>query len=245
MTAYGDEARPAPGPGIRADMVPRGVYRFAASLPGFHLARRLLSYIRAVRWTRGGMQGTPPFIVKHAMIRATARRANIRHLVETGTYLGDTILDCASAFESVVSIEYDPFLAARAIARFGNRSKVRIVRGDSREVLPAVIATLPGPALFWLDAHFAEGITSAPAGEAPVMDELRAILRSEHVAGSAILIDDARLFVGAGGYPPLQAVAECVAEARPDFTVSVIADVIRIGRADSADTSIPVRASWA
>jgi hypothetical protein len=42
-----------------------------------------------------------------------------------------------------------------------------------------------------------------------------------------VLIDDARLFVGAGGYPRLERVRELVDELRPGWHFDVADDIVR------------------
>ena len=41
-----------------------------------------------------------------------------------------------------------------ALARFAN---VELILGDSKEVLPEILPTLTGPAMFWLDSHWMNG----------------------------------------------------------------------------------------
>ena len=47
-----------------------------------------------------------------------------------------------------------PALAERAARKFARDEHVRIFCGDSRVVMPEVLALLTGPALFWLDAGY-------------------------------------------------------------------------------------------
>src|SRR5260370_10953119 len=59
-----------------------------------------------------------------------------------------------SHFDRIYSIEYVPALAERATRKFARDKHVRIFCGDSRVVMPEVLALLTGPALFWLDAGY-------------------------------------------------------------------------------------------
>lgn len=116
--------------------------------------------------------------------------------VETGAYLGASAADLAVQFDSVVSIELSAELASAAATRYSSVSNLSFVIGDSSTELPRVLSRLGGPALFWLDGHWSGGPTAGVERECPVLAEIDAIDRSEFASGSAVLVDDARLFLG-------------------------------------------------
>lgn len=132
------------------------------------------------------LQVLPSPVAKVHAIRSHARRYGTRFFVETGTYLGDTTAAVMDLFERCWTVEYSPRLYENARRRF-HGSNVECVQGDSGQLLPAIVANLPGPTLFWLDAHASGGIT-ADAGYDPILSELNAIFPA---TSDIVLIDDA------------------------------------------------------
>lgn len=111
--------------------------------------------------------------------------------VETGTYKGATARWAAAHFGNVITIEwYEPRYLA-TLPSLSPFSNLRAVCGDSRIELAR---NLPEePALLWLDAHWCGDyeLSVNTLGECPLMEELAAVRPYD-----ALLIDDARLFVG-------------------------------------------------
>jgi hypothetical protein len=182
-------------------------------------------------WRLHGQKTEPPLLTKQRLLRNYRRRFGIRILVESGTYMGETVSAMLSEFSRIISIELDQTLFELAAKRFrSRRPQVTILQGDSAAVLPRVVSELAEPALFWLDGHYSGGITAHGEKESPVIEELQAILASEfpHV----ILIDDARLFGADPGYPTLEDVDSLVRKLRPDLRIDVAQDVIRVSVAN-------------
>jgi hypothetical protein len=117
-------------------------------------------------------------------------------LVETGSFEGDSTSYAAERFARVITIEIRADYQGMARLRCAGRANVEFRLGDSRTVLPKVIAELGGPALFWLDAHASVGLFG-DADDCPLLIELDAICRSPHM--HYVLIDDAHCFI-----PPLR-----------------------------------------
>ena len=86
--------------------------------------------------------------------------------------------------------------------RFRDNRHVRLIEGDSGARLPAVVAALKRPALFYLDAHYSGLGTGKGEIETPISAEID-ILLQRAPAGSVVAIDDARCFGTAPDYPPL------------------------------------------
>ena len=149
-----------------------------------------------------GLPMLPPHILKQRVVKEYADRFSIRTLVETGTYEGDMVAATRRKFNRIVSIELDETLWRNAKEKFARYEHISIIRGDSVEVLPGVVASVPRPCLFWLDAHYSGGITARGDVETPIMKELQVVL-SRATEGDVILIDDARLFVGKNDYPTI------------------------------------------
>jgi hypothetical protein len=178
------------------------------------------------RWRASPTAGAPPQLVKQAIVKEYARRHGLLTLVETGTLHGDMLQNTCSVFRRSISIELSPHLARRAQQRFARTPSVTVLQGDSEQVLRDVLADLAEPALFWLDAHYSADDTARGRTDTPIEAELTALLQHP-VRGHVLLIDDARAF-GKGDYPSIDTVRELVAGQRPELSVEVAADVIRI-----------------
>ena len=116
----------------------------------------------------------------------------VRTFVETGTYRGDTAAWASEHFERVVTIEFSEPIHAETTRRLGHLGNVEFLFGDSRMQLPRVVATLRGPAMFWLDGHWSGGDTYGEGDECPVLDEIRIVNLCRETP--IVCIDDARLF---------------------------------------------------
>ncbi len=132
-------------------------------------------------------------------VAAYGRAFGLKTLVETGTYLGDMVEAQRLRFDRLISIELSQDLYKAARSRFAHAKNVTILRGDSGELMPSIVAGLEGPALFWLDGHYSAGITARGSLETPVQRELEAVLGSK-TGYHVILVDDARCF-GSGDFP--------------------------------------------
>jgi predicted O-methyltransferase YrrM len=137
------------------------------------------------------------------------RDNKIDTLIETGTYLGDMVFANLSNFSRIFSIELDKKLFERAQKRFVKIKKVKIFHGDSSEILKRLSKKIDKKILFWLDAHYSGGITAKGNESTPIEKELEVILNSWK-KGSVIIIDDARLFNGTGGYPKAEKIIKLV-----------------------------------
>jgi hypothetical protein len=164
--------------------------------------------------------------VKRRTLRDYIRRYGIRTFVETGTFIGDTTAAMAQHVDQVITIELSPDLAERARKRFAQLPRVRVIEGDSGEVLPELLAELEEPALFWLDGHYSAGITARGELETPIRNELEAIL-GHPVTGHVILIDDARDFTG-GVYPTIEEVTAATRSHPANYVVEVRDDIVRL-----------------
>ena len=98
----------------------------------------------------------------------------------------------AGDVETVVSIELGEELHRKASERFARRQNVKLLRGDSAQLLPAVAAEAPDETLFWLDAHYSHGNTARGAVDTPVLTELDVVLARGR-RGDVVLVDDAGL----------------------------------------------------
>jgi hypothetical protein len=102
---------------------------------------------------------------------------------------------------------------------------VRVLEGDSADLLPGLLAGLREPALFWLDGHYSGGLTGRGPTDTPLMRELEAI-RQCGIHGHVILIDDARC-LGTGDYPATIEVKRALLRIDPLYRVEVAEDIVR------------------
>lgn len=187
--------------------------------------RRDASLVAA--WEAAGRPQPPPQVVKHAVIRAMAKRFGTTLLVETGTLFGDTIAAVHGEFETIYSIELMDEFYERARRRFTRLQKVRLRHGNSARELPRVLEELTAPAVFWLDAHYSGDGTARAAEDTPISEELLAISR-HRIKNHVVLIDDAREFVGTNAYPTIDVCRQTAATFWPQHSFDVSDDIIRI-----------------
>jgi hypothetical protein len=166
--------------------------RLARVPPLYRLARALKERRRARTDHRDNR--------KRALLRDVAKQYDLRILVETGTYMGETAWALRRDLDRIETIELEPTLARLARIRFKNVPGVHVHEGDSASVLPRILDTLTEPALFWLDAHPSTDRTAHDT-PIPLRAELAAI-GGHPVDGHVVLIDDLQ-YLGTPGYPTL------------------------------------------
>ena len=118
---------------------------------------------------------------------------NVDTFVETGTYKGQTSHRMARIFKNVFTVEGSEFYFNAAVQNLVNDENVSITNSDSVSFLEGSKWNYK-PAIFWLDAHWCGTETAGVENECPVIAEIRA-LKNIDSNKSAILIDDARLFL--------------------------------------------------
>jgi hypothetical protein len=187
-------------------------------------ARALVSKSRTVSWQRAGCPAPAPPHRKQRIVVEHVKHFQPATFVETGTYRGDTIAAVRTHVAKSISIELDETLCALARQRFHRHPDVEILWGDSGTLLADVVEKLTEPAVFWLDGHYSGGATADSGGDAPILNELEAVLMSS--VPHLVLIDDARLFDGTNGYPTLEIVAALVAAHRPGTSVTTENDIV-------------------
>jgi hypothetical protein len=176
-------------------------------------------------WILRGRPSRSPHLLKQKVVREYGEKFKLRTLVETGTYYGEMVAAMKNRFDHIYSIEYVPALAERAMRKFARDEHVRIFCGDSRVVMPEVLALLAGPALFWLDAGY-YGWVGIRSNEQRLSAELEMILSHPHP--HMILLDDARGLTGRDGIPSVDDVKAYVESKFPQRLVEVQYDIMRI-----------------
>lgn len=112
--------------------------------------------------------------------------------VETGTFLGETIMKMHPFFEKLhtIEIKQDFYLKAKTSYK-GN--KISFHYGDSGTKLKKVCDLLKTPTLFFLDGHWSAGNTGRGEKDCPLYEELDNIIKFCKTK-CIIIVDDARLF---------------------------------------------------
>ena len=176
-------------------------------------------------WILRGRPPRSPHLLKQKVVREYGEQFGLRTLVETGTYYGEMVGAMKSRFDRIYSIESVPALAERATRKFACEEHVRIFCGDSRVVMPEVLALLKGPALFWLDAGY-YGWVGMRTDDQRLAAELEMIL--SHPYSHMILLDDARGLTGRDGIASVGDVKAYVESKFPQRSVAVEFDIMRI-----------------
>ena len=181
---------------------------------------------RVKRWVNAGCPSPAPNAVKLRVVRHHVLAHQTPVFIETGTYMGAMSDFVARTGVECHTIEIDRAIYQRAAKVLARYSNVTLHLGDSVAVLPRLLEKLTRPATFWLDGHYSGSFTGRGAEDTPISLELDAIL-SHKVASHVVLIDDARLFDGSNGYPPMSEVLGYF-EAHPTHRAEVSTDIIRI-----------------
>ena len=87
-------------------------------------------------------------------LKAHADAAEYEVAVETGTLFGDSTAKLRKHFPRVYTIEINRALYEKAVAKFKDDERVRVLFGDSKQVLRELLQEIQRPCLFYLDAHF-------------------------------------------------------------------------------------------
>lgn len=148
---------------------------------------------RLLHWYVLGTKTTPPpDLFKQRVVARLGREFGLSTFVETGTYHGDMTAAAVKTFANIYSIELHRPFYDQAVNRFKQTPHVHLLFGDSGTIIRDVLPTLPGPALFWLDAHGGQAAKNQHGQEkaAPVLAEIQAILADARADQHVILVDD-------------------------------------------------------
>jgi hypothetical protein len=177
-------------------------------------------------WNRYNAPTPPAHKIKQIALEETGKKYNCRILVETGTFRGDMMEAQKKNFDILYSVELSEEFWKAAKERFKNEPHIRLLQGDSGEVLPKLVPQLEQKTLFWLDGHYCGGDTALSAVECPIYAEIDAVVKNNK--GHVMLIDDARLFIGKRDYPTIPELTAHVKKVAPSYSVSVVDDIIRL-----------------
>lgn len=176
-------------------------------------------------WKLRGEPVRSPHLLKQHTVREYAQRYGLQVLVETGTYYGEMVAAMKTRFAAIYSVEYDHNLALRATKKFARYPHIRILEGDSQQVIPKLLKSLDQPALFWLDAGY-YGWAGLQGDKQRLTSELEAILH--HEIKHIVLMDDARGLNGENGAPTVQELKERIEAEYSGRSVEVGYDILRV-----------------
>ena len=179
-------------------------------------------------------ENIPTYEVKRSTLNKFREEFNLKILIETGTFMGETVEYFKNDFSHIYSIELSIDLANQAKEKFLNDDHISIIQGDSGEILKGLLAKIDQPVLFWLDGHYSSEFwvgdvfikTARTNVDTPIVEELKTIL--EHPFDHVILIDDARMFTGNTDYPSIFQIERMVRNSNRKYSVKVENDIIRI-----------------
>ena len=90
-------------------------------------------------WKSNGKPLPPPQCFKRSVIKEYAKRNSVSVLIETGTYIGETLEYFKGYFKKLISIELDNTLYENAKKKFSNDRNIELYKGDSGEVIEIII----------------------------------------------------------------------------------------------------------
>lgn len=195
--------------------------------PIYEIAFSLIQKKQLRDWLKRGKKPPTPQLIKQLIVKQYASKYSIRTFIETGTYLGSMIDNVKNIFDKIYSIELDKLLYKRARKKFAGSNHISLYLGDSSQLLPTILKKIDEPTLFWLDAHYSDGITAKGNLTTPIMQEIRSILKhrqKKHI----ILIDDAILFIGKNNYPTIGKLKNIILKKYPRAMFRIKDNIIQI-----------------
>lgn len=117
---------------------------------------------------------------------------NYKTFVETGTFMGETILNMEPYFNELYTIEIAPHYYNNTRKKY-NGNKINFILGDSSDTLTAIAPLINNNCIFFLDGHWSADDTGKGKKDCPLEEECTSI--NDMFQGKAIIIiDDFRLF---------------------------------------------------
>lgn len=177
--------------------------------------------------------GAVSFSLDQRLVTSLKEVLALNVFCETGSFKGDTINTLHPFFDRLVTIELSEPLWKEVSSRFSEITKVQAYLGNSSQILSEIIPTLKNESvLYWLDAHWCVADdTSGEQSQCPLLDEIHAIGSLNDT--SAIIIDDARLFLAppaepheVSQWPTIDAIVTALRHISPLHELMVVNDVI-------------------
>ena len=165
---------------------------------------------------------------------------DIKIAIETGTFFSGGAIHLASLCERVITIDNDPVLHGFNAHYYSHISRIEYQLGGSPAVLQQILPEIEQPVLFVLDAHWfscSPRKSHIEGSQCPLIAELHAIQKhAVALHGSAIIIDDADMFLGSlpapmnnDDFPSIVQIIALLQKIFEDNEIDVLDDVIVSG----------------
>src|SRR5262249_4457002 len=115
----------------------------------------------------------------HDLVLSLRSTFEVKTFVEGGTYEGGTALWAGSQFDTVYSIEKSESYCEAARTKYKHLTNIQFMLGDTRDLIPEILAHLAEPAIFWLDSHWCGAESYGAEDECPLIEEISAINQSQ------------------------------------------------------------------